>query len=132
MKRIMIVDDSLIMRMNLKRIFEKQGYQVVAEAANGQEAVEKYVGTNPDLVTMDITMPQLDGISALQRIHMMDKDACVVMISAMGQETKIIEAINKGARHYIIKPFKEDTVINIINTVLNTGMGGCENACDAR
>lgn len=132
MKRIMIVDDSLIMRMNLKKIFEKQGHQVVAEAVNGQDAVEKYMCTHPDLVTMDITMPQLDGIAALQRIHMIDKNACVVMISAMGQETKIIEAINKGAKHYIIKPFKEDTVVNIINTVLNAGIGGYENACNAR
>nr|WP_250230235.1 response regulator [Anaeropeptidivorans aminofermentans] len=131
MKRIMIVDDSLIMRINLKKIFEKQGHQVVAEASNGQEAVEKYMSAHPDLVTMDITMPQLDGISALQKIHTLDKNACVVMISALGQEIKIIEAINKGAKHYIIKPFKEDTVVNIINTVLDAEAGERENAYDA-
>lgn len=132
MKRIMIVDDSLIIRMNLKRIIEKQGYEVVAEAVNGQEAIEKYMSTQPDLVTMDITMPQLDGISALQRIHMLDKNACIVMISALGQEVKIIEAMNKGARHYIIKPFKEETVTNVIDTVLNAGMGGCKDAINAK
>lgn len=132
MKRIMIVDDSLIIRMNLKKIFEKQGYEVVAEAVNGQEAIEKYMSTQPDLVTMDITMPQLDGISALQRIHMLDKNACIVMISALGQEVKIIEAMNKGARHYIIKPFKEETVTNVINTVFNAGIGGCKNAINAK
>ena len=132
MKRIMIVDDSLIIRMNLKKIFEKQGHQVVAEAVNGQEAIEKYMSNQPDLVTMDITMPQLDGISALQKIHMLDKNACIIMISALGQEVKIIEAINKGARHYIIKPFKEETVITVINTVLNTEMGGCKNVSNAR
>ncbi|MGC4020266.1 MAG: response regulator [Muricomes sp.] len=132
MKRIMIVDDSLIIRMNLKKIFEKQGHEVVAEAVNGQEAIEKYMSAQPDLVTMDITMPQLDGISALQRICMMDKNACIIMISALGQEVKIIEAINKGARHYIIKPFKEETVLNVINTVLNSGMGGCKNASNSR
>jgi len=114
MKKIMIVDDSLIIRVNLKKLLEKNGYEVVAEAANGQEAVEKYEKFHPDLVTMDITMPVLDGISATQEILAIDSNACVVMISALGQEAKIIEALNKGARHYIVKPFKE---INVINTL---------------
>lgn len=126
MKRIMIVDDSLIMRINLKKIFEKYGHQVVAEAANGLEAIDKYSDVHPDLVTMDITMPQLDGISALQRIRLLDDNACVVMISALGHELKVIEAINKGARHYLVKPLKEDVVINTINTILNTEAGDCQ------
>jgi len=119
MKKIMIVDDSLIFRVNLKRILEKHGYQIVAEAANGQDAVEKYERFQPDLTTMDITMPILDGISALKEIRLLNGDAKVVMISAMGQETKIIESINNGARHFIVKPFKENDVINIIESILD-------------
>lgn len=119
MKKIMIVDDSLIMRVNLKRVLEKHGYEVVAEAANGQEAVDKYSKFFPDLVTMDITMPVLDGISAMEEILKLDRNACVVMISALGQETKIIESINKGARHYIVKPFNEIDVVNKLNTLLD-------------
>ena len=117
MKKVMVVDDSLVMRVNLKKIFEKQGYQIVAEAANGQEAVEKYEKLHPDLVTMDITMPVMDGIAALAAIRTMDDNACVVMISALGQEVKIIEAMNSGARHYITKPFKEQDVIGTIESI---------------
>ena len=117
MKKIMVVDDSLIVRVNLKKILQKQGY-MVTEAANGQEAVEKYRIFRPDLVTMDITMPVLDGISALQQIRTIDGSACVVMISALGQEIKIIEAMNQGARHFIVKPFKETEVINKIGSIL--------------
>lgn len=91
---------------------------MVTEAANGQEAVEKYRIFRPDLVTMDITMPVLDGISALQQIRTIDGNACVVMISALGQEIKIIEAMNQGARHFIVKPFKETEVINKIGSIL--------------
>ncbi|AYF41790.1 response regulator [Ethanoligenens harbinense] len=119
MKKIMIVDDSLIIRVNLKRILEKQGYEIVAEATNGQDAIEKFMKFHPDLVTMDITMPVLDGIAALERIQMLDSHACVVMISALGQEIKIIEAMNKGARHYIVKPFKEADVIEKIKSILD-------------
>ena len=122
MKRVMIVDDSLIVRVNLKKVFESQGYQVVAEAANGQDAVEKYEKLKPDLVTMDITMPVLDGISALQRIREMDEEACGVMISALGQEIKIIEAMNCGARHYIVKPFKDEDVISKIDSIFDCAM----------
>ena len=117
MKKIMVVDDSLIVRVNLKKILQKQGY-MVTEAANGQEAVEKYRIFRPDLVTMDITMPVLDGISSLQQIRTIDGNACVVMISALGQEIKIIEAMNQGARHFIVKPFKETEVINKIGSIL--------------
>ncbi len=119
MKKIMIVDDSLMIRVNLKRAFEKNGYQVVSEAANGQDAVTKYQQCKPDLVTMDITMPVMDGIAALEQIRKLDGEACVVMISALGQEIKIIEALNKGARHYIVKPFKEDDVLKKVEDILS-------------
>ncbi len=119
MKKIMIVDDSLIIRVNLKKLFEKQGYQVVAEAVNGEDAVEKYMKFRPDLTTMDITMPVLDGITALQKIRAIDSSACVIMISALGQEMKVVEALNKGARHYILKPFKEYDVISKVDSILN-------------
>jgi two-component system chemotaxis response regulator CheY len=134
MKKIMIVDDSLIMRANLKRIFEKQGYKIIAEAANGQEAVEKYQKYQPDLVTMDITMPVLDGISALQKIRLLNSQACVIMISALGQELKVIESLNKGARHYILKPFKEADVISKVESILNDDNAEKEatNVCAAR
>ena len=120
MKKIMIVDDSLMMRVSLKKIFEKQGYEVIAEAKDGQDAVEKYMKYKPDLTTMDITMPVLDGLSALTEIRTRDCDACVVMISALGQEMKIVEALNKGARHYIVKPFKEHEVVSKVAGILGT------------
>lgn len=123
MKKIMIVDDSLMIRLNLKRILTKQGYEIVAEASNGLEAIEKYKKCRPDLVTMDITMPVLDGISALKQIRLIDAQACVIMISALGQEIKIIEALNQGARHYIIKPFKENDIIQKIDGIFKTGAG---------
>lgn len=124
MKTIMIVDDSLIMRINLKKIIEKAGHKIITEAANGQEAVEKYEKYHPDLVTMDIIMPVLDGISALKKIKTINSKAIVVMISAMGQEMKIIEAVNNGARHFIVKPYQEASVIQVINDILKNRSGG--------
>lgn len=118
MHKIMIVDDSLVIRINLRKLFEKNGYEVVAEAVNGQDAIEKYLQFRPDVVTMDITMPVMDGIEALEHIKKADSNACIVMISALGQEIKIIEAIKKGARHYIVKPFKEEDIIKKINFIL--------------
>ena len=132
MKNVMIVDDSLIMRINLKKIFEKQGYKVIAEAVNGQEAVEKYLKYQPDLTTMDITMPVLDGISALQKIRLINHNASVIMISALGQELKIIDALNKGAKHYIVKPFKENDVISKVESVLSNNIEELSNVCIAK
>jgi len=132
MKRIMIVDDSLVFRINLKNVLEKHGYQVVAEAVNGQDAVEKYIKFLPDLTTMDITMPILDGISALKNIMVKDSSACIVMISAMGQESKVIESLNNGARHFIVKPFKEADVINIVAGVLDAEQEEAVNVCTSR
>ena len=120
MKNFMIVDDSMMIRMNLKRIFEGCGHKVVAEAANGKEAVEKYVQHKPDVITMDITMPIMDGIEALKEIKKADRSVKVIMISALGQEVKILEALNNGACHYILKPFKEADVIRMVESVITT------------
>jgi len=122
MARIMIVDDSLIVRMNLKKILINSGHEVVAEASNGEEACLKYEECKPDVVTLDITMPKMDGIEALSKICEEDRDASIIMISALGQELKILEALDKGAKHYIVKPFKESDVLNKIDTVLKAAV----------
>ena len=119
MAKIMIVDDSLIMRMNLKKILINHGHEIVAEADNGEEAIEKYAACSPDLVTMDITMPKMDGITALSQICKTDKGANVIMISALDQEMKILEALNHGAKQYIVKPFKDTDVLSKIDCVVN-------------
>ncbi|RNC29386.1 MAG: Chemotaxis protein CheY [Candidatus Dichloromethanomonas elyunquensis] len=118
MAKILIVDDSLIVRMNLRKILTESGHEVVAEASNGEEACQKYAETKPELVTLDITMPKMDGIEALSTICQEDKKANVIMISALGQEAKILEALDKGAKQYIIKPFKNHEVLEKIDTVL--------------
>lgn len=109
--KILIVDDTLFMRLSLKMMLERQGYQVVGEAANGSEAILKYNQLKPDLVTMDITMPEMDGITALKAIKKIDKSAKVVMISALGQESTVRDAIVSGASGFIVKPFVEDQVM---------------------
>lgn len=118
MKKVLIVDDAAFMRMVLKSMLEKNGYEVVAEAENGAVGVEKYIELQPDLVTMDITMPDMDGIEALTQIKRHDENAKVVMVSALGQEAYIRKAIVLGAKYFIIKPFEEDLVIKILNQVL--------------
>lgn len=113
-KRIMIVDDAIFMRMKLKDILEKNGYEVVAEAQNGADAIEKYRAERPDIVTMDITMPEMDGIEALRGIKRIDPSAKVIMCSAMGQQAMVMEAIQSGALDFIVKPFETDRVIDSI------------------
>jgi len=113
-KRIMIVDDAIFMRMKLKDILEKNGYEVVAEAQNGADAIEKYKAEKPDIVTMDITMPEMNGIEALQKIKKIDPSAKVIMCSAMGQQAMVMEAIQSGALDFIVKPFETDRVIDSI------------------
>jgi len=115
--RILIADDALFMRNMLREIFVKAGYQVVGEAANGVEAVEKYQELRPDLVTMDIVMPLKSGIEALQEISAEDPHSCVVMCSALGQESLILEAVQSGARDFIIKPFREERVLEVVRRV---------------
>ncbi|MGX7327783.1 response regulator [Enterococcus bulliens] len=119
MKKVLIVDDAVFMRMKLKDILEKNGYEVVGEAQNGQEAFEKYQATTPDLVTMDITMPDVDGLEALKMIREIDSSAKVIMCSAMGQQGMVMDAIRAGAADFIVKPFDTDRVIKAIDKVLS-------------
>jgi len=109
--KVLIVDDAVFMRVTLKMMLEKNGYEVVGEAVNGADAIIKYNELKPDLVTMDITMPQMDGITALKAIKQMNPSAKIVMISAMGQEATVKQAIISGANGFIVKPFVEDQVI---------------------
>ena len=117
-KKVLIVDDAAFMRMMLKDILTKNGYEVVGEAENGAKAVEKYKEVTPELVTMDITMPEMDGISALKNIRSIDSNAKVVMCSAMGQQAMVIEAIQAGARDFIVKPFQADRVLEAVKKVI--------------
>ncbi|MCM3759807.1 response regulator [Alkalihalobacillus oceani] len=119
MASILIVDDAAFMRMMIKDILSKNGFEVVGEAANGAEAVEKYKELNPDLVTMDITMPEMDGIQALKEIKQIDGGAKVIMCSAMGQQSMVIDAIQSGAKDFIVKPFQADRVLEAIKKVLS-------------
>ena len=117
-KRILIVDDAIFMRMKLKDILEKGGYEVVAEAQNGMQAIELFKSESPDLVTMDITMPEMDGIEALKGIKAVDPNAKVIMCSAMGQQAMVMDAIKAGALDFIVKPFDNDRVIQALGKVL--------------
>ncbi|GAF64036.1 response regulator [Alkalihalobacillus trypoxylicola] len=119
MASILIVDDAAFMRMMIKDILVKNGYTIAGEAANGAEAVEKYKELGPDLVTLDITMPEMDGIQALKEIRATDGDAKVIMCSAMGQQSMVIDAIQSGAKDFIVKPFQADRVIEAIQKVLS-------------
>lgn len=117
MKNILIVDDSRTSRKILKGILENSGYEIVAEATNGQEGYEKYVEFKPDVVTMDITMPVLDGIGALKKIIGEFPDAKVIMVTAAGQKTRMVEALQSGASEFVSKPFDSDQLRDIIEKV---------------
>ncbi len=116
--RILIVDDALFMRTLLRGILEGEGWQVVGEAADGAEAVEKYTELRPDVTTMDIVMPKKSGIEALCEITALDSGARVVMCTAMGQESLVDEATRAGAKGYIIKPFDPEKVKGVIRQVM--------------
>lgn len=115
---VMIVDDAQFMRDLLRDIFEQAGWEVVAEAENGKQAVEKYQLQKPDLVTMDIVMPLRSGIEALGDIIASDPKARVVMCSALGQESMVMEAVRAGAKDFIVKPFQPEQVLRIVNRVM--------------
>lgn len=117
-KNILICDDAAFMRMMIKDILTKNGYNVVGEAENGAKGVEKYNELKPDLVLMDITMPELDGIQALKKIKEMDSSATVIMCSAMGQQAMVIESIQAGAKDFIVKPFQADRVLEAVKKVI--------------
>lgn len=116
--RILVVDDAAFMRMMLKDILTKNNYEVVGEAGDGKEALEKYKELKPDLVTMDITMPEMDGIEAVQRIKELDPEARIIMVSAMGQQAMVIDAIQAGARDFVVKPFQPERVIEAVRKAL--------------
>lgn len=116
--KVLVVDDAAFMRMMIKDILSKNGYEIVGEAENGQKAVEKYQELKPDLTTMDITMPEMDGITAVKEIKKMDPAAKVIMCSAMGQQAMVIEAIQSGARDFIVKPFQPDRVLEAVRKAL--------------
>ena len=116
--RVLVVDDAAFMRMMVKDILSKNGYEVVGEAENGMKAVEKYQELKPDLTTMDITMPEMDGISAVKEIKKIDANAKIVMCSAMGQQAMVIEAIQGGAKDFIVKPFQAERVLEAVKKVV--------------
>jgi two-component system chemotaxis response regulator CheY len=114
-KRILITDDALFMRVTLKNILTQNGYEVVGEAVNGVESVEMFKQLKPDVVTMDITMPEMDGLQALKEIRAIDPTANVVMCTAMGQKSMVVDAIQAGAKDFIVKPFQPGRVIEAIS-----------------
>ena len=117
-KKILLVDDAAFMRKMIKDTLTKNGYTEVFEAVDGADAVEKYAELAPDLVFMDITMPNMDGLEALKAIRAKDGSANVVMCSAMGQESMVMDAVRSGAKDFIVKPFKPDRVLKTVSTIL--------------
>lgn len=117
--RVLVVDDAAFMRMMIKDILRKGGYEVVGEAEDGAKAIEKYKELQPDLVTMDITMPDMDGIAAVKEIRKIDPNALIIMCSAMGQQAMVIDAIQAGARDFVVKPFQPDRVLEAVRKVLS-------------
>lgn len=116
--RVLVVDDAAFMRMMLKDILIKNGFIVIGEASNGNEATVRYQELKPDIVTMDITMPEMDGITAVKEIIKIDGNAKIIMCSAMGQQAMVLDAIQAGAKDFIVKPFQEDRVVDAMTKVL--------------
>ena len=116
--KVLIADDAIFMRTMIRDILEKNGYEVVGEASTGKEAVEKYQRLHPDLVTMDIVMPGMGGIEAVKAIMKIDPNAKILMCSAMGQKALVIEAIQAGAKDFVVKPFQPSSVIEAITRIL--------------
>ncbi|NLM69642.1 MAG: response regulator [Firmicutes bacterium] len=114
-KTVLITDDTAFMRMTLRNVIQKNGFHVIGEAADGEEAVSKYKELQPDLVTMDITMPKMDGITAIKEIIKYDANAKIIVCSAMGQKPMVIEALNAGARDFLVKPFDAQRVIEALH-----------------
>lgn len=113
-KRILITDDALFMRVTLKNILTQNGFEVVGEASNGREAVQLYEQLKPDVVFMDVTMPEMDGLAALKAIRAADPNARVVMCTAMGQKQVVLEAIQHGAKDFIVKPFQPERILEAV------------------
>lgn len=117
MKTLLVVDDAMFMRNTLKMMLKKEGYEIVGEADNGMKAIEKYQELKPDIVTMDIHMPEMGGIDALSHIIKMDPKAKIVMISAAGDQKHVMEAMRLGAANFIIKPFSEEKVLKVLKSL---------------
>ncbi|HBE80499.1 MAG TPA: two-component system response regulator [Firmicutes bacterium] len=117
--KVLVVDDAAFMRMMIKDILRKGGYEVIGEAEDGSKAVEKFKELRPDLVTMDITMPDMDGISAVKEIRKVDSNATIIMCSAMGQQAMVIDAIQAGAKDFVVKPFQPERVLEAVRKVLS-------------
>lgn len=124
MARIMIVDDSMMMRKTLHTILQRAGHTIEAEAANGEQAILYFTNHRPDLVTLDITMPGMSGIEVIKQIRGIDPNANIVIVSAMGQKHVVFEALQNGARNYVLKPITEEKLLAVINMVL-------EHSCDS-
>jgi two-component system chemotaxis response regulator CheY len=120
MAKVMVVDDAAFMRSMLKNMLTEGGHEVVGEAANGLEAVHVYAQLKPDLVTMDITMPEMDGVMAVKEIRKTFPAAKIIMCSAMGQKTMVVEAITAGAKDFVVKPFQKDRVLESIEKVMGS------------
>ena len=114
MSKVLVADDASFMRMIIRRILEKEGHEVIGEASNGAVCIERYKELTPDFVTLDITMPEMDGITALKSLLEFDPKANVVMISALGEEHMIREAIAIGAKNFIVKPFQEAQIVTVL------------------
>lgn len=118
MKTVLIADDATFMRLKIRKMLEKNGFKIVGEAEDGEVAVNKYKKLKPNIITLDITMPGMNGIEALKLIKEFDKDAKVLIISALGLETVVVEAVVLGASGFIIKPFNEKTLVEAIRNLL--------------
>ena len=116
-KTVVVVDDTAFMRMTIKNILEKNDYEVVGEGADGREAIELYKKHKPSLMTMDITMPNLDGIAAVKEIMALDSSARIIMVSAMGQKSLVIDALSAGAKDFVVKPFQPDRIAEALAKV---------------
>lgn len=115
MARLLICDDAAFMRLTLKKIVEEAGHHVVAEAEDGAECIQRYREWAPDLILMDITMPDMDGITATKKIREIDPDAKVIIVSAMGQQSMVFEAIQAGAKDFVVKPFQAERIVQCID-----------------
>jgi two-component system, chemotaxis family, chemotaxis protein CheY len=118
MARVLIVDDAAFMRKMLGDVLAKGGHEVIGEGANGAEAITQYQALRPDIMTLDITMPEKDGLAALREILTLEPGAKIVMCSALGQESKVLEAIKSGAKDFVVKPFQPDRVLDAIGKAL--------------
>ena len=119
MAKILIVDDSRTSRKMLRNILESNGHEIIDEAVNGQEGVQKFQALKPDVVTLDITMPVVDGVEALKMIKALDPESKVVMVTAAGQKNKMIECIKAGANEFLTKPFEQQEFVDVINKMSN-------------